>query len=195
MSNTITGKVADTRINSAYYKELENAPIIDEDYHNFIHKQPIVLSLADNKLVITSEPVNINKGDRYSTYIELLGAPEQLEEYFLIGCVNDQYCFYKFTNGANVDFIENLDTSSVTNMYQMFYNCPNLTTIPLLDTSSVIDMSAMFKSCYKLNSIPQLNTSNVIYMDRMFYDCRQLISIPQLDTSNVISMNNIFYDC
>ena len=98
-------------------------------------------------------------------------------------------------NGANVDFIENLDTSSVTNMYQMFYNCPNLTTIPLLDTSSVIDMSAMFKSCYKLNSIPQLNTSNVIYMDRMFYDCRQLISIPQLDTSNVISMNNIFYDC
>ena len=104
LSNTITGKVADTRINSAYYKELENAPIIDEDYHNFIHKQPIVLSLADNKLVITSEPVNINKGDRYSTYIELLGAPEQLEEYFLIGCVNDQYCFYKFTNGADGTF-------------------------------------------------------------------------------------------
>lgn len=97
LSNTIIGTVADTRINGAYYEELDNASVIDEDYHNFIHKQPIVLSLADNRLVITSAPVNINKGDRYSAYIELLGASEELEEYFLVGSVNDQYCFYKFT--------------------------------------------------------------------------------------------------
>ena len=79
-----------------------------------------------------------------------------------------------------------LDTSSVTNMDNMFEVCKNLINIPVLDTSNVTSMSHMFYNCTNLTSIPQLNTSSVTIMQGMFYNCTSL--------SNE-SLNNILYMC
>jgi surface protein len=88
-----------------------------------------------------------------------------------------------------------LDTSSVTNMSYMFSGCNSLTTIPLLDTSSVTNMSYMFISCYSLVAIPLLYTSSVTDMNGMFSDCYSLVAIPLLDTSSVTDMNGMFSAC
>ena len=67
--------------------------------------------------------------------------------------------------------------------------------LPKIDTSSVTNMSEMFNSCYSLVSIPQLDTSGVTSMDRMFNKCYSLVSIPQLDTSSVTIMSKMLNSC
>ena len=47
-------------------------------------------------------------------------------------------------------------TSSVTNMYGMFFNCTKITAIPSINTSLVTNMSYMFQGCSKLTSIHNL---------------------------------------
>ena len=104
------------------------------------------------------------------------------------------YLFYEY-KGDNVDFIANLDTSKVTNMFNMFYNCSNITTIPPLDTSNVTNMKNIFRGCSKLVNSPQLNTSKATNMQSMFQACISLTSIPQLDTSKATSLYAVFESC
>ena len=67
-----------------------------------------------------------------------------------------------------------LNTSKVTNMYNMFRACPRLLSVPDMDTSSVQDMDNMFGSCPSLISVPDMNTANVTNMNNMFYGCSSL---------------------
>ena len=78
-----------------------------------------------------------------------------------------------------------LDTSSVTNMSNMFYGCTNLTTIPLLNTINVTNMSHMFNGCTNLTTIPLLNTSNVTNMNSMFSNCS---SLSDESLNNILAM-------
>ena len=99
---------------------------------------------------------------------------------------------------SNLSYTElpfKIDTSTMTNMYNMFYNCTNLTTIPLLDTSNVTNMYNMFNECTSLTTIPLLDTSNVTDMGSMFNDCTSLITIPLIDTSNATNMRAMFNYC
>ena len=57
---------------------------------------------------------------------------------------------YLLGGSRNLLAVLELNTSSVTNMQQMFYGCSSLQSIPLLDTSSVTNMQQMFSSCYSL---------------------------------------------
>ena len=100
-----------------------------------------------------------------------------------------------FNDCTNLTEIPQLDTSNVTSMQSMFNGCTNLTTIPLLDTSSVVNMNYMFRGCTNLTNIPQLDTSSVTNMEFMFFACTNLTNIPQLDTSNVTSMVHMFNGC
>ena len=88
-----------------------------------------------------------------------------------------------------------VDTSKVTNMYQMFYMCSKLKTVPLLDTSKVTTMESMFYNCYALESVPKFDTSNVKNMSQMFYGCSKIKTIPLLDMSNVSRASNMFSNC
>ena len=101
---------------------------------------------------------------------------------------------YMFTR-CLLNELPQIDTSSVTNMSNMFSGCFNLATIPQLDTSSVTNMSNMFYGCGSLAIIPQLDTSSVTNMSDMFCNCTSLATIPQIDTSSVINMNNMFSNC
>ncbi len=73
------------------------------------------------------------------------------------------------------------NTSNVTTMRNMFYNCYNLAKIDVssFDTKNVTDMSGMFRCCYALSSLDLSNfdTSNVHYMNSMFESCRGLKTI------------------
>lgn len=100
-----------------------------------------------------------------------------------------------FDGCRSLTTIPSLDTSSATDMSYMFMYCQNLTTIPLLDTSSVTDIHGMFYYCSNLTTIPLLDTSNVTNMDSMFQFCKSLTSIPLLDTSRVTNMRIMLASC
>ena len=100
-----------------------------------------------------------------------------------------------FENCSNLIAIPLLNTNSTINMSHMFFNCDKLEIIPLLDTSNVTDMSYMFNSCTNLDNIPLLNTTKVNTMKNMFYFCRSLTNLPEFNTTNVKNMSYMLYYC
>lgn len=101
----------------------------------------------------------------------------------------------------NLDLIKNLDTSRVTNMYEMFYSCQQLLSVDLsnLNTEQVTSMSSMFSYCTKLETLDlsSFNTSNVTGMSNMFSNCKALnsLDLSNFDTSKVTEMNAMFDSC
>ena len=81
--------------------------------------------------------------------------------------------FYKFFDNDFINLIfKDVDTSKVTNMFNMFCSCEYLTSLDL----------------------SKFDTSNVTSMPNMFYNCRALTSldISGWDISNVTEMSNMF---
>ena len=67
--------------------------------------------------------------------------------------------------------------------------------MPKVNTSSVTDMKNMFKNCYSLVSVPQFDTSSVTTIRNMFNSCYSLVSVPKFDTSIVTNMIDTFRAC
>ncbi len=89
--------------------------------------------------------------------------------------------FKEFTSVEKIIF-ENVDSSSVTSMYDMFNNCNKLRSIiglNTLDTSNVTDMQYMFSGCSSLTSIDLsgLGSNNLNAIGYMFYNCNALTEI------------------
>jgi len=101
------------------------------------------------------------------------------------------YMFYKCESLTSVPLF---DTSSVTDMRDMFANC-KLTTVPLFNTSNVTDMTGMFYDCHLLTIVPLFDTSSVTTMIEMFVNCMSLTAVPLFDTSNVTNMDKMFMYC
>lgn len=101
---------------------------------------------------------------------------------------------------SEIDGINNLDTSHVTNMSEMFFCCPNLKNLDLSnwDTSHVTNMNDMFTSCGNLVSLNLKNwdTSNVTNMGGMFSSCGSLTSLDlsSFKTEKVTSMWGMFQE-
>ncbi len=101
---------------------------------------------------------------------------------------------------VTVEF-DNVDTSSVTDMYWMFAECDSLAEVDLrgLDTGNVKDMSCMFWYCSSLTKVnlSGLDTGKVMSMYRMFAGCSSLtqLDLSQLDTGNVTNMESMFSGC
>ena len=77
--------------------------------------------------------------------------------------------------------LSSFNTSKVTRMSFMFENCSGLTTLDLsnFDTSKVTSMLYMFSYCSSLTSLDlsNFNTSKVTNMSRMFIQCSKLTSL------------------
>lgn len=77
--------------------------------------------------------------------------------------------------------LENLNTSEVTNMQQMFGSCHKLTSLDLsgFNTEKVQTMYGMFANCKQLTSLDlsSFNTAKVNFTYQMFYGCPMLQTI------------------
>ena len=110
-----------------------------------------------------------------------------------------------FTDGGEITEIEGmqyLNTSEVTNMEIMFSGCGQLTSIDLsyFDTQKVTSMRCMFLSCVSLQSLnlQSFNTSNVTDMGGMFMSCTHLKTIyvgTSWNTDNVTESSEMFLNC
>ena len=107
--------------------------------------------------------------------------------------------FYFLTN---IEGMEYLNTSEVTDMSEMFWLCRALPILDLshFDTRKVTDMNLMFCYCESLThlNLGAFNTSQVTNMESMFFNCSnlQIIFIGRgWDTSKVTSGDNMFYNC
>lgn len=112
-----------------------------------------------------------------------------------VNATNDaSYLFYYF-GGTNLDFINKLDTSNVTNMEYMFYGNFNLKTVDLsnFDTSKVTNMKYMFDSCTQLKplDVSSFDTSNVTTMFDMFDNCNSLTTL-DVSNFNIDKLNDAF---
>ena len=111
-------------------------------------------------------------------------------------------CWFYYLNAlTTIEGFENLNTSEVTNMYEMFYDCRSLTSLNLsnFNTSKVKNMRQMFSDCSKLTSLnlSNFNTSAVTDMSAMFFRCSGLTSlnVSNFNTSAVTNMGSMFSGC
>ena len=101
----------------------------------------------------------------------------------------------------NIEGLQNLNTSEVTDMHGMFAGCKALTSLDLksFNTSSVTNMSDMFAGCKALTALDlsYFNTSNVTEMNWMFTGCFALttLDLKSFNTEKVTTMSGIFHAC
>ena len=98
-----------------------------------------------------------------------LARPTSTNNWFL-GC----------SNLAEIEDLENLNTSRVTDMYCMFAGCTSLTTLDLyhFNTEKVTNMRGMFNICSSLKTIyvgDGWTTSSVFDYHGLFTDCTSLV--------------------
>ena len=102
---------------------------------------------------------------------------------------------------TEISGIKNLNTSSVTNMSEMFSYSMRLESLDVsgFNTAKVTDMSGMFGMCASLTSldVSNFNTKNVTNMSAMFAYCSALTSldVSNFNTANVTNMSTMFAYC
>ncbi len=102
---------------------------------------------------------------------------------------------------TTIEGIENLNTSEVTDMSNMFFGCSRLTSLNLsnFNTSKVTNMRWMFMECSNLTSLnlSNFNTFKVTNMKGMFQSCSGLkeLNVSNFKTSKMIDMSYMFYGC
>ena len=112
-----------------------------------------------------------------------------------------QRWFSKFTTITSIKGLENLNTSEVTNMQELFASCRELKAIDLstFNTDKVTNMFDMFSSCTALTELDlsSFNTQNVTDMSYMFSNCGALknLDLSGFNTVNVTYMTAMFSDC
>ena len=151
------------------------------------------ISSAKNKTVMARLVPNTDDTTTNTLYIQGNGG--------VIANYDSSFLFRNFSKLTEIENINLLDTSNVTNMWYMFYACSRLISLDVskFDTSKVTDMGYMFYSCSSLTSLDVSNfdTSKVTAMGYMFYSCSSLTSldVSNFDTSNVRGMYSMFYSC
>ena len=109
--------------------------------------------------------------------------------------------FYRLSKLTTIEGLENLNTSEVWDMSEMFFRCYSLTSLNLsnFNTSKVTDMNQMFYNCSGLTelNVSNFNTSAVTDMREMFYKCSGLkeLNVSNFKTSSVTTMNKMFSGC
>ena len=155
------------------------------------------ISSAKNKTVMARLVPNTDDTTTNTLYIQGNGG--------VIANYDSSYLFYRFSKLTEIENLNLLDTSQVTNMKSMFageyYHQSKIQVLDLsnFDTSNVTNISSMFEYCSSLTSLDVSNfdTSNVTDMSSMFEYCSKLTSldVSNFDTSKVTSMYDMFNCC
>ena len=121
--------------------------------------------------------------------------------YFNGNDINLGGMFWECENLEEIQGLEYLDTSNVTNMSAMFSGCHWLKEVDVseFDTSNVTGMGGMFNWCSSLEEVDVsgFDTSNVTSMGWIFNGCSSLekLDVSGFDTGNVTNMDNMFSGC
>ena len=167
---------------------------IDVDWDYTLHEDTNTVTL--NYYKGTAKSVKV-----YSYYKLSNGKTYKTE---IASNTDNKYSNYMFAGKyfvENIVFSKDLDTSSCTDMQNMFYLCDSLTNLDIryFNTDNVTNMSAMFASCFSLTNLDlsNFNTTKVTDISFMFTRCRDLqnINIDNFDTSNVTNIANMFSEC
>ena len=109
------------------------------------------------------------------------------------------YNFYEYEGLISVEY---LDTSNVTNMYEMFQYCSNLVSVDGTgwDVRNVFDMENMFYWCTSLvevKGVSNWKTDSLLYTTGMFEGCSSLttLDVSNWDTRRLNSIYSIFDGC
>lgn len=111
------------------------------------------------------------------------------------------FWFWGLRKLTTIKGIENLNTSNVKNMVDMFGDCSSLKKIDVsgFNTSNVDEMFGMFEGCSSIDSldVSGFNTSNVAILSLMFKGCSNLMSIDVtgFNTEKTVSIDGIFEGC
>ena len=111
---------------------------------------------------------------------------------------DSSFWFAFLINLTEINNIENLDTSYVTNMSGLFCYSGSLVNLDVshFDTSNVTNMMDMFANAFSLATldVSHFDTSNVTDMNEMFYGADSLttLDLSNFDTSNVTDMSSMF---
>ena len=117
------------------------------------------------------------------------------------GVSQDPFGIYALENMTEIDGLENLNTSAVTDMESMFFGCYALTMLDLssFNTSSATNLNGMFLACNKLVlvDISSFDISNVTDMRMMFGGCSKLRTICCFEDWSTTSAqsSNMFISC
>ena len=151
------------------------------------------ISSAKNKTVMARLVPNTDDTTTNTLYIQGNGG--------VIANYNSSELFCNFRKLTEIENINLLDTSNVTNMSSMFSYCSSLTSLDVsnFNTSNVTDMDKMFEYCSNLINLDlsSFDTSNVTNMHCMFDDCSKLtnLDVSKFDTSKVTNMGCMFRSC
>lgn len=92
--------------------------------------------------------------------------------------------------------VESLDTSTLTNTFNLFRGATQLKSVPELNLDNVTDSSFMFHSCQNLVSVPQLNLTKTTNLNSMFQGCSNLSRVNMIaPTSTSTTYENMFNGC
>ena len=109
--------------------------------------------------------------------------------------------FQYLSSLTEIEGLQYINTSNITDMSNMFSDCASLISIDLSNfiTSNVTNMGRMFNNCSSLTDLDvrNFNTSNVTNMEGMFRGCSRLTSldVSNFNTSSVTSMGGMFSSC
>ena len=151
------------------------------------------ISSAKNKTVMAR--LVPNTGDTITNTLYIQGNGGVIANY------NSSDLFYNFSKLTEIENVNLLDTSNVTDMSHMFQSCIKLTNIDLssFDTSQVTNMGEMFSGSTRLTilDVSNFDTSQITDMSYMFENCSSLTSldVSNFDTSNVTNMSYMFKNC
>ena len=151
------------------------------------------ISSAKNKAVMARLVPNTDDTTTNTLYIQGNGG--------VIANYNSSDLFYNFSKLTEIENINLLDTSNVTDMSHMFQSCIKLTNLDLssFDTSKVTNMGEMFSGSTRLTilDVSNFDTSQITDMSYMFENCSGLTSldVSNFDTSNVTNMSYMFKNC
>lgn len=121
--------------------------------------------------------------------------------FYLENCRTMQGMFFRNDSLERLELPDDWDTSTVTNMGELFYFCSSVQELDVgvLDTSAVTTMEYMFARCESLRELDlrTFSTSQVTNMRGMFFQSWYLsdLDLSSFDTSQVTNMDGMFFCC
>ena len=114
---------------------------------------------------------------------------------------NARGLFWGYENLCEINLDKWIDSSSVSDMSNMFCRCESLTSIDIsyFDTSHTESFARMFRDCVKVEilDVSHFQTQRVLHMENMFYGCKCLkyLDLCGFDCSKAADLSYMFYGC